>query len=57
MKYWDIFYWNKHEYCWKKLPILAEGNNAYDAIRMAKQALPDFVARNDMLKVEQDLTS
>lgn len=50
MKLWDLFYWSKHEYRWK-WKGMAEGDTAYDAIRMAKACLPETVARGDMMKV------
>lgn len=52
MKQWDIFYWNKHEYCWKWLGI-AEGETAHEAIRWAKKCFPDVVGRRDVMKVSE----
>lgn len=52
MKFWDLFYWNKHEYCWKWIGV-AEGETKQEAIRMAKQCFPDVVGRRDVMKVEE----
>lgn len=52
MKLWDLYYWNKHEYCWKWIGM-AEGNNKQEAIRMAVQCLPEAHKRGDVMKVEE----
>lgn len=52
MKLWDLYYWNKHEYCWKWLGMTF-GETKYEAIRAAKNDLPATVARGDMMKVEE----
>jgi hypothetical protein len=50
MKRWDLYYWNKHDYCWKWIDI-AEGDDAQSAIQWAKQAHSSAVARGDVLRV------
>lgn len=50
MKLWDLYYWNKHDYCWKWIGM-AEGDDAQSAIQWAKQCLPAAVARGDVLRV------
>lgn len=50
VKLWDLYYWNKHEYCWKWKGNVY-GKTARDAIRIAKACYPETVARGDMMKV------
>lgn len=52
MTYWNLYYWNKHEYCWKWLGQ-AIGNTASDAIQDAKRRLTEF-AKSHMMRVERD---
>lgn len=51
MKLYDLYYWNKHEYCWKTLTCV-EGKDKTEAITRAKGLYPEFVARGDVMKVE-----
>ncbi len=50
--YWNLYYWNKHEYCWKWLGT-SIGETEDKAIQHAKQCLPAF-AKSHMMKVERD---
>jgi hypothetical protein len=52
LKLWDLYYWNKHEYCWKWLDT-AQGVDKYGAIRDAKLMYQEYVARGDVMKVEK----
>ncbi len=52
MKFWNLYYWNKHEYCWKWIGI-AVGDTAALAIQDAKKCLHEF-AKSHMMKVERD---
>ena len=51
-KEWKVYYWNKHEYCWKYLRDL-QGKDARQAIKTAVHYYPEFVARGDVLRVEE----
>lgn len=51
VKLWDLYYWNKHEYCWKWLDT-SQGVDRYEGIRDAKLMHPEFVNRGDVMKVE-----
>jgi hypothetical protein len=48
VKLWDLYYWNKHEYCWKWLMVVF-ADSAPMAIRFSKQLYPSL----DMMKVEK----
>lgn len=50
MKLWDLYYWNKHEYCWKFIGQIST-ETKLKAIKIAKQWFAEFVARGDMMKV------
>ncbi len=52
MNAWDVHYWNKHEYRWIYV-VMVYGDSAQIAIRNAKNLLPDFVNRGDVMKVEK----
>lgn len=50
MKLWDLFYWNKHRYEWVWMDTV-QGFDKKEAINDAKLMYPEFVKRNDVMKV------
>lgn len=40
--HWTVYYWNKHEYCWKWLGS-AYGYDPQQAIQDVKRRMPEFV--------------
>lgn len=48
MKLWDLYYWNKHEYCWKWLQLVY-GDTPQSAIKVAKS----LFQMEAVLKVER----
>lgn len=55
MIFWDLYYWNKHEYCWKWIGM-SIGDDARQAIRSAVEWLPTFAKSHMMKVVKYDTT-